>query len=166
MTMASTVKSKSLMKKERLQAEKFLVQLKATDDTSVRKALKLRMDIEKLNYYKALDQPVFVVRYLAESESIYIRWIHSLNPTTDSIAEKSFSMLFSGENLWSEDSISTIEKDLKGYWLFNSKILHTPVQVSLLLSTDVLASGKSIHLISPLLKAAKQSSVIEIYFRT
>lgn len=140
---------------------KFLIQLKATDGTSIDKVLKLRMDIEKLNYYKAMDQPVLVVRYLAESNSVYTRWIHSLNSTTDTIAEKSFSMQFSNVNLWSEDSISAIEKDLEGYWLFKSKVLSTPVPIPLIFSSDALATGKSIHLVSPLLKAAKLSSVIK-----
>lgn len=70
---------------------RFLVQLKASDSKKVNEALKLRLRIEKLNYFNQLNQPILIVRYIDTTEEIYVRWFHSLNDKTDKIAEKVFS---------------------------------------------------------------------------
>ena len=59
---------------------KFLVQLKATDEPDLRKALRLWFQQSKGNYYESLDLPVLIVRYHAPSERLFVHWFHSLDP--------------------------------------------------------------------------------------
>ncbi|GIU52087.1 hypothetical protein TUM4438_43860 [Shewanella sairae] len=93
--------------------KKFLVQLKATDEKRIDKASKLRMGIEKLNYYQQLEQPILIVRYMAESDDIYVRWFHSLNPNKDKISEKSFCMLFQSQHHWNDEKLEIISHELR-----------------------------------------------------
>lgn len=59
---------------------KFLVQLKATDEQDLRKALRLRFSLAKFAYYASLDLPVLIARYHAPTKRFFVRWFHSLDP--------------------------------------------------------------------------------------
>lgn len=66
----------------------FGVQLKATDQRSLPKALKIAFRRETWAYFASLDYPVLVVRYHAASGRLFARWTHrspgrSLRLTTD-----------------------------------------------------------------------------------
>lgn len=58
---------------------KFLAQLKATDTSDHGKALKLSLARSKIEYYRSLDQPVVIIRYIAPSDAIYYCWFHRLD---------------------------------------------------------------------------------------
>lgn len=139
---------------------KFLVQLKATDDKVEKKALKLRMAIEKLNYFKQLDTPILIVRYLAQTDFIYCRWFHSLNPTTDTKAEKSFVMQFSEDCKWSENSSKYLLDQLKSYKNFGSKQLSKPTIVDISILTHTGLGMYSAHFVSNLISSAKENESI------
>ncbi|EGR1756167.1 DUF4365 domain-containing protein [Vibrio parahaemolyticus] len=136
---------------------KFLVQLKATDEKNSTKALKLRMSIEKLNYFKQLDCPVLVVRYLAHSDTIYSRWFHSLNPTTDTLAEKSFCMQFSSSDEWNEYSTGLFFEGLKAYNNFKSKTLQKPIKINASIKSYKGLSTHSTLVASSLINSTKEN---------
>ncbi|HFQ5381559.1 TPA: DUF4365 domain-containing protein [Vibrio vulnificus] len=111
--------------------KKFLVQLKATDETDVSKALKLRMKTKSLNYYNQLKVPILIVRYLADSDSIYTRWHYSLNPNDDTKSEQSFCMNFKEKDLWTEKSAERLLNDIDAYYHLKQQILRSPIDVAI-----------------------------------
>ncbi|ATC60106.1 DUF4365 domain-containing protein [Vibrio anguillarum] len=136
---------------------KFLVQLKATDEKNSSKALKLRMSIEKLNYFKQLDCPILVVRHLAHTDTIYSRWFHSLNLTTDTLAEKSFCMQFSSSDEWNEYSTEQFFEGLKAYNNFKSKTLQKPIKINASIKSYKGLSTHSALVASSLINSTKEN---------
>jgi tetratricopeptide (TPR) repeat protein len=136
---------------------RFLVQLKATDETNLSKALRLRMGIKKLNYYKQLNCPLLIVRYLAYSDTIYYRWIYSLNPTTDTKTDKSFSMLFSEKNAWTRNSSDAISDDLKAYNTFHDKRLSRSIKIDVAINPDCALGKYSAAFAARLINSAKEN---------
>jgi hypothetical protein len=59
---------------------RFLVQLKATDDEDTDTALHRSIPTEHAAYYNSLDQPLLMVRYLASTDELYVRWWHDPLP--------------------------------------------------------------------------------------
>ena len=124
--------------------KKFLVQLKATDESDLTKALKLRLKIEKFNYYRQLDQPVLVVRYIAKDDEIYVRWFHSVNPADDTVAEKSFCIKFQQKHIWCENKLDSVISELETYLLFTNHHLNKPIVID-----AVVLSGSALSVYAP-----------------
>lgn len=116
--------------------KKFLVQLKATDECDLKKALKLRLSIEKFNYYRQLEQPILIVRYMANVDDIYVRWFHSVNPVEDTMAEKSFCIKFQKKHLWCENKLAIVTSELETYFVLSNHPLHKPIAIDAVVSSD------------------------------
>lgn len=137
--------------------KKFLVQLKATDEENEPKALKLRMKISSLNYFNQLKVPILIVRYLAKSDTIYTRWLHSLNPNDDTKAEKSFCMLFQEKDKWDEVSADKILNDVEAYHSIKQQLLQKPFLVSVRIDSTASLSKYTAKFATKLIGSSKQS---------
>ncbi len=146
--------------------KKFLVQLKATDEKNVDKATKLRMSIEKLNYYHQLDQPILIVRYLANSNDIYVRWFHGLNPNKDKISKKSFCMIFESNNLWNDNKLETLIGELNTYFLLNNFPLQKPVRIDAIVSADSALSSFTARFAGKLIASGESLGVFSFLIST
>lgn len=133
--------------------KKFLVQLKATDEPELEKALKLRVGIEKYNYYRQLKQPILIARYISDTDEIYVRWFHSLNPVEDSIAQESFCIKFNGDNILDSSKFKLLEREVDAYFLFANTRLRKPIQVDFLLSSDSCLSNYSLIFSTKLMRS-------------
>lgn len=58
----------------------FYVQVRATDETDLRRALSVRIRPEQQAYFAAIGHPVLVVRYMAERGRLFARWFHGFDP--------------------------------------------------------------------------------------
>lgn len=116
--------------------KKFLLQLKATDEGDLEKALKLRLSVEKANYFDSLNLPVLVVRYLAANKKIYTRWFHSFDPYWESVTEKSLAFNFSESNVWLEGRERSIEAELNEYLNFTSNKYPFPISLPMFFTPD------------------------------
>lgn len=116
--------------------KKFLLQLKATDEADIEKALKLRLHVEKANYFDSLNLPVLIVRYLAVNKQIYIRWFHSFDPYWESITENSLAFNFTESNAWFEGREKLIEEELDEYLRLTGNKYPFPISLPLYFTPD------------------------------
>lgn len=118
--------------------QKFLVQLKATDQKDKAKALKLRLPIEKANYFETLNNPVLIVRYLSKNKKLYARWFHSFDPYLESIAKKSISFNFTIRDKWEETTPNKLLKELAAYFRILKGRNPFPLELPLFLTNDCI----------------------------
>lgn len=116
----------------------FHVQLKATDDVDLDKALRsLRFPVDHAEYYSALQLPVLVVLYHAPSKQLYARWWHAYNPRTASrpdlelteakVPPKTVGFVLSEEDVWARDTPTGLVEAIAGFHRFRSPHLLLPV---------------------------------------
>lgn len=116
--------------------KKFLLQLKATDKADIEIALKLRLLVEKANYFDSLNLPVLVVRYLAANKQIYIRWFHSFDPYWESVSENSLAFNFSESDIWLEGREISIEAELDEHLSLTSHEYPFPISLPMFFTPD------------------------------
>lgn len=91
----------------------FWVQLKATDSVIPNLQTKVQLSNASINYYKSLELPVLIVRYIEESKTIYIKWAHSIDRYKQKKDAKSFSFHMEEKNLWNKDTPEKLVNDVK-----------------------------------------------------
>ncbi|MEH6470441.1 MAG: DUF4365 domain-containing protein [Halopseudomonas sp.] len=138
--------------------EKFLVQLKATDEGNLRKSLNLKMPIEKWNYFELLNHPVLIVRYVAPLDAVYFRWFHRFDPHNESKTEKYFYVKFGDKDLWGAGRSTEILKDLRGYMAFSTPHLIAPLEISLVINQPSIIGNKSASFVSNCLEISESIS--------
>jgi tetratricopeptide (TPR) repeat protein len=122
---------------------RFLVQIKATDEPNVTKALKLQLPHEKANYYRSLDLPVLIVRYHSPARTLYVRWFHSFDPYYGKRSEKQIVFKFESGDAWTDSTIKKLTIDLEAFRQVRSPQLSAPLRFSLRIV------GEQIHGIPP-----------------
>ncbi len=111
--------------------EKFLVQLKATDERDLGKALRVWLPRAKLRYFASLEQPVLLVRFHAPTQTLYARWFHSWDPYYEPMRRAGASLLFREEDLWNEATSTSIERDVRAFRDVRSPRIPGPISFSL-----------------------------------
>ncbi len=109
----------------------FYVQLKATDSESETSQKRVKLRNEAINYYKALELPVLIVRYISESEEIYFRWAHTIDRYKQKENAKTYSFAMSEENLWDEDTAKSLYEFLLKLRVFKNKSNIFPIRLFL-----------------------------------
>ena len=89
----------------------FLVQLKGTDIQQKDKALSIRLTVDKIKYYRSLQLPILLIRYLSKSKEIYIRWAHEI--AYGEKAAKSIKVIFPRERKWAELTPNILIEEIK-----------------------------------------------------
>jgi tetratricopeptide (TPR) repeat protein len=105
----------------------FYVQLKGTDTISLEEALKIRLKISTVNYFRALDLPVLIVRYHAPTTKIYVRWFESVSSSLPEAGQDTVSIKFSEEDEFTSTRSATISNELEGIRLIKFNKLTLPV---------------------------------------
>lgn len=145
--------------------KKFLLQLKATDEGDLEKALKLRLPVEKANYFDSLDLPVLIVRYLSDGKRIYTRWFHSFDSYWESTTENSLAFNFSDSNIWHEGRERSLEVELNEYLKFTGKKYPFPILLPMFLTSDFPMATKAAKLASEVITISdKYSDLIDLKF--
>jgi tetratricopeptide (TPR) repeat protein len=101
---------------------RFLVQLKSTDGENLDTSLKRSIPSDHAAYYNSLSQPLLMVRYIAPSDELYVRWWHDPLPGKRPPRADAASRTF----YWSEkDVFETADSDrlaeeARGYYELRS----------------------------------------------
>lgn len=109
----------------------FYVQLKATDSQIDTAQKRVKLKNEAINYYKSLELPVLIVRYVSESEEIYFRWAHTIDRYKQKENAKTYSFVMSEENLWDEDTAKSLYEFLLKLRVFKNKSNIFPIRLFL-----------------------------------
>jgi tetratricopeptide (TPR) repeat protein len=99
---------------------RFAVQLKGTDDEGVG-ALSVRLRTATCLYYRSLDVPVLLVRYVAPSGQLFVQWFHALDTEWDSDDQETVTLRLDPADEW---DASTPERLLRGLHAF--RWVHQP----------------------------------------
>ena len=141
----------------------FLVQLKATDEPNIAKALRIPLKISTFNYYHALDLPVLIVLYHAPSKQIYARWFHSFDPYYARASKSYFSFRLSNDDLWSRSTPSDIITAVKAFREIRSSALTYPIRFQMILDEKLIHGINSYDLKFGLRKAfEKCCSIVDM----
>ena len=90
----------------------FLVQLKATDQVELGRALTVKIKKEQHEYYRQLDMPVLIVRYHVPTKKIFVKWHHTFDAYYSKKGAKSLSIKLSQSDEWDEQTPYSIVSDL------------------------------------------------------
>jgi len=90
----------------------FLVQLRATDDP--KRASKVRLEADELDYFHQLDLPVAVFRYGSPEKGFFWQWEEMIAARTKLKADqKRFTYNFQDNEQWTGDSAAAIRRTLE-----------------------------------------------------
>ena len=106
---------------------RFHVQLKATDQTGA-SARTVRLPRETYEYYRSLDAPVLLVRYLANGERLFARWVHSFDPYYEGATEASVAFRFGDEHAWSPDTPEELRTEVEAFRRFRGPATQLPIR--------------------------------------
>ena len=121
---------------DRASGLQFHVQLKATDEPDIARALgAIRFSRQTAEYYRSLRLPVLVVCYHAPTENLYVRWFHAYNPhlaTNPHAANpaKSVRFQFDESDRWTHETPQTLEQGVRGFEIFRSPELDLPLRLA------------------------------------
>jgi len=89
----------------------FNVQLKATDEPKLTRALAVRLGIDKCKYYKSLDVPVLIARFHTPTNRMFVRWFHEFDPYYARRGKKSTTFRLSESDEWSQHTAPKLSRD-------------------------------------------------------
>src|SRR6266581_1453499 len=112
----------------------FFVQLKATDEADSEAALSVRLPLDTGEYYRSLDLPVLIVRYVAATRTLYARWFHTFYPYYGNAGRKTLTFRFAFEDEWSGDTPGRLSAVLDAIRLIKSPRVPLPIPIGLVLS--------------------------------
>lgn len=144
---------------------KFLVQLKATDEPELRKALRLWFPLSKAQYYASLDLPVLIARYHAPSEQLFIRWFHSFDPYYGKRTRAGLTFRLGEEEAWNDATPDRLVRDVEAYRELNSPRLREPLTFSLSIAGDAIHGVPAYQLRLRLRELARQCSHLVAFDR-
>lgn len=139
---------------------KFLVQLKATAEPDLDRALAVSLDKDKYDYYWSLDLPVLMVRYHAPTQYIFARWFHTYDPYYDKKGtqfKRTFTFRWSKDDRWGDNSTAEkIALDVKAFRQVRSSNIPLPVSLTLTFIYPEIRGVSSGIIASAIRKQAKR----------
>lgn len=130
----------------------FLVQLKATDSEDRKRQRRVQLSNSAINYYKSLELPVLIIRYIDELKELYFRWAHAIDRYGSKEDAESYSFLMDENEVWQDTTPEFLEKNISEIRIFKSLDNILP------LTTNLNFTFTKICEISP--------SKLKSYFRT
>ncbi|HST68931.1 MAG TPA: DUF4365 domain-containing protein [Solirubrobacterales bacterium] len=110
---------------------RFLIQLKATDEVDLSKALKARVKLSTAAYFRAQPVPVLMVRYLAASDSLYARWFHQFDSYYEHEGERELTFRWEDRHQLSEKGATHLLNEAAAVMEAKSIKLDLPVRAAL-----------------------------------
>ena len=134
----------------------FYVQLKGTDVEPLTQALKIRLKLSTVNYFRALDLPVLIVLYHAPMRRVYARWFQALDRSLPMEGQGTVSVRLSEEDLHTAASSASISRELEGIRALSLNKLRLPLGVAL---TSGLAEFTVAELVSAMKSLVSDDTV-------
>lgn len=110
---------------------RYSVQLKATDEEKLGTALKRSIPIGHAAYYNAHPLPILMVRYMANTGDLYVRWWHNPLPgkSAPKAEAKTFTFHWSEDDKFEESDSTRLAEEARGFLELRSSTLKLPVQM-------------------------------------
>lgn len=106
---------------------RYYVQLKATDETDLAKALSLRLDRDHLDYYRSLALPVLMVRYHAPTGRLFVRWVHAYSGPEPAADQQSLLFRWSDSDEWTDNSPANKAREARAFVELRQASLRLPI---------------------------------------
>lgn len=107
----------------------FFVQVKATDEADLDAALAVRLRVEHLTYYAAVDLPVLLVRFYAPSERLFSGWVHRLQLGAGLHDRATTTLRLSQVDVWGSETPEALAEEVEAFRQLRSAALATPVPI-------------------------------------
>lgn len=141
---------------ENATALKFLVQLKATDEKNLSKALSITLPLDKCDYYFRHTLPVLICRYHSPSKHLFVKWFHSFDPYyCRSPKSKNAKITLDVECKWTAQTPCILLEELTAFQSIRSPSLPKPLPFDLVIDSETIA-GLTRFQISSLLRESLQ----------
>lgn len=142
-------------KSGRSTGKQFNVQLKATDESNLKKALAVRLKTETCEYYRSLDLPILIVRFHASTGRLFAKWFHEFDVYYAKPGKEHLTFRLAESDEWSDDTGTELSVDLDRIRRLRSGNLPLPVPFSLEFSEN-LVHGLSVAEVSLSVRKAVQ----------
>ena len=109
----------------------FYVQLKGTDTVDRSDALTVRLKTSTANYYRSLDLPVLIVRYLASSRQLYAKWFDASDESLAKSDQDSVSLKLSSADEITGERAQKIPAELEGITSLKFNRFSLPIRLAI-----------------------------------
>lgn len=134
--------------------DQFLVQLKATANTKLARALTVRLPVETAKYYRSLSLPLLIVLHHAPAEKIYGDWFRTLDiqKPTD---RKTVTLRLKGQNEWGSKTAGEVASDIAAIRLIGAPEAKPPIPFHLEWTAPEIGGVPSGYICSEIIEKAK-----------
>jgi len=115
----------------------FLVQLKATQDKSKKKRLRVSLTKEQILYYRKRQPPVLIVRYDDVEDLVYCRWAGQIDLYNSKPNTKSLSIHFIDSEVWGKNTPESLVDDLERCLKVQQGQVRSPISAKLTVTPEV-----------------------------
>ena len=142
---------------------RFLVQLKATDEPDLDRALAVSLRLDTCCYYHSLDLPVLIVRYHAAARKLYTKWFHTFDPYYGRKARRTITSRLTPQDEWTDETPERLNSDLKVRRQIRSPQIDLPVRFILIFTESKVHGVPGAQIASEIRKlAARLPGVITV----
>jgi len=142
---------------------RFLVQLKATDEPDLNRALALSFRLDTCCYYHSLDLPVLIVRYHAPLHKLFTKWFDSFDPYYAKKGSRTITFRMTPQDEWNDGTPSRLSSDLKLRRQLRSSHLDLPLRFILTIPESEIHGVPAAQIASEIRRlAARLPGVIAI----
>lgn len=141
----------------------FLVQLKGTKSKNKRTQKSVPLRLDTLEYYKQLELPVLIARWTEETDEVYVKWAHEIDPYK-SIKKKSktTNIIFSNDSKWTEETPQKLLADIKRHRQARAPGLTLPIKLILNISGEVVQGMQPYEIRKSIQKLAVSTNFVVV----
>jgi tetratricopeptide (TPR) repeat protein len=141
----------------------FKVQLKATDEPKLDRALSISLRIDTCNYYDSIGLPVLIVRYHKATRTFYAKWFHNFDPYYGKRGKTQITFRFTSADMWNEKTPEMLVSELNAIDRIKSPQISTPITITLTVSEKEIHGIPSYKIITAIRnQAARLPGVLDI----
>jgi tetratricopeptide (TPR) repeat protein len=136
--------------------KQFNVQLKATDEANLKRALAIRLKTKTCEYYRSLDLPILIVRFHAPTGKLFAKWFHEFDTYYAKAGKGQTTFRLAESDEWSNDTGAGLSVDLDRIRRLRSGNLPLPVPFGLEFSENLVHGLSAAEVSLSLRKAVQQ----------
>lgn len=140
----------------------FLVQLKATESNTRSSSRGVDIAVEAIRYYKQLELPVLIVRYIASEDCFYYKWEYQVDLYYAKNNAKTVRVNFSDADRWGDGTADRINNQLIRFRSVQT-VVSLPVSVSLSIAGGSFQGAFRGSLTSEFILELKNLSHLAVY---
>lgn len=131
----------------------FMVQLKATDQRNLSRALSIRLRMATWNYYRSHPLPTLMVRYHAPTERLFAQWFHLCETKTSRESRETIALRLEPSHEWTANTPARLVRDVRAFSQLASGHLRSPLALALRVEGDDV-HGVPTYLVSTRIREA------------